>query len=238
MSGPWDQLANGFMQFYGQDVAAGVENELNESYVPYDFTNDPDSAADESDGRTGWSAYNVPLGTNFFSYYNMGNVGFISYSGAHDYEEMLPYFRDACSFMDDVKPDAVLLLGHWNTAGLGCNNNMTVPNTFLELQALPECSAVASKMRYVMGHTHCNVVSEEDVGFMVAGQGMTSEHLPCDGNFGIPVVDTHDGLFNMYFFDVEKYEEYDHYDEILDCITTNGVSQCYHLATTWSSVPL
>ena len=33
---------------------------------------------------------------------------------------------------------------------------------------------------------------------------MTSEHLECDGNYGLPVVDTHDGFFRVYYFDIAQ----------------------------------
>ena len=89
-----------------------------------------------------------------------------------------------------------------------------------------------------MGHLHCNTVVEPDVGFMVAGQGMTAEHLECDGKYGLPFVDTYGGNFSIYYFDIQKYDEYDNYDVIIDCIKTNGISQCYHLAEVWTSVPL
>ena len=61
------------MQFYGQDVAAGVHNEAIGSTSPLDFSRDPDGPDA--------SAYNFPVASNFFSYYMLGNVGFISYSG-------------------------------------------------------------------------------------------------------------------------------------------------------------
>lgn len=68
---------------------------------------------------------------------------------------------------------------------------------------------------------------------------MTSSHLPCDGDYGIPVIDTHDNKFAIYYFDIQNYNAgVDNYQSILDCINTNGVSGCYHLATTWSSVLL
>jgi hypothetical protein len=66
---------------------------------------------------------------------------------------------------------------------------------------------------------------------------MTSS-LPCHGNFGLPVVDTYGGNFSVYFYDIAQLDEYDNYEEILACLTENGVSGCYHLATLWSSVPL
>lgn len=45
---PNDQLGNGFMQWYGQDVAASLISEAIGQTAPYDFTVNPDSeTADE-----------------------------------------------------------------------------------------------------------------------------------------------------------------------------------------------
>lgn len=71
----------------------------------------------------------------------------------------------------------------------------------------------------------------------VAGQGMTAS-LPCGGNYGLPVIDTYDDKFSVYFFDIAQLDEYDHFDDIFNCISENGLSGCYHLASVWSSVPL
>jgi hypothetical protein len=94
-----DQLGNGFMQFYGQDVAAGVANELNGSFAPLDFSVEP------------VTRNSMPPASDFFWYYTMGNTGFIGYSGAHSYEEMLPYLKESCLFMEAENPATVLLLG-------------------------------------------------------------------------------------------------------------------------------
>lgn len=229
-----DQLGNGFMQWNGQDVAASVVPSSDPQAVPdspYDFVNDPD--AEDADSQA-----SLPPLTNFFSYYKMGNVGFISYSGAHDYISTAPYLEEACDYFNANPPDAVLLLGHWNSRGLGCSSDMSVPEFYKEILEIPSCSGLGDKLRYVMGHLHCNTVVEPDVGFMVAGQGMTAEHLECDGKYGLPFVDTYGGNFSIYYFDIQKYDEYDNYDVIIDCIKTNGISQCYHLAEVWTSVPL
>lgn len=69
---------------------------------------------------------------------------------------------------------------------------------------------------------------------------MTSS-APCGGGYGLPIVDTHGGMFNIYYFDIQadrEDEKYDNYDAILDCIKENGVSQCYHLAKLWTTKPL
>lgn len=86
-------------------------------------------------------------------------------------EETTPYFEEACEFMTNNDPSAVLLLGHWNTKGLGCTNDMNVPDTYREIiETIPKCNThhMKEKLRYIMGHMHCNVVVEDDVGFMVS----------------------------------------------------------------------
>lgn len=230
-----DQLANGFMQFNGQDVAASVAPEQAVTLAPFDFSVDPD--AEDA------TAHSLPPAGNFFSYYKLGNTGFMSYSGGHSYNESAPYFEEACNFMTESAAAAVVLLGHWNLPGLGCTADMDVPHTYKEiLSTIPACAELSGKMRYMMGHVHCNVVVEQDVGYMVAGQGMATS-LPCAGHYGMPIIDTHNGTFSVYYFDIQNVEgeveqQYDNYDAILDCITQNGVSGCYHLATEWSSTPL
>ena len=52
---PPDQLGNGFMQYYGQDVAASASSDF---AVPYDFSVDPD--AGEADGSS------IPPASDFF----------------------------------------------------------------------------------------------------------------------------------------------------------------------------
>ena len=44
---------------------------------------------------------------------------------------------------------------------------MFVPATYHEILSLPACAPIADRMKYFMGHEHCNKVVEKDVGFMV-----------------------------------------------------------------------
>lgn len=229
-----DQLGFGFMQYNAQDTAASVQPAQIESEVPFDFSVNPD--AEDA------TAHSIPPASNFFSYFKLGNVGFIAYSGAHTFDESSSLFDEACQHLNSetggAGADAVVLLGHWNTPGLGCPEDMNVPKTYRQLIAeIPSCAAISDKMRYIMGHMHCNVVYEQDVGFMVAGQGMTAS-VPCEGNYGLPIIDTFNSTFSIYFFDIQQWDEYDNYDTILECVKENGVSGCYHLATQWTSTPL
>jgi hypothetical protein len=210
------------MQWYGQDVQAGLA-----SHIPYDFSVDPDVKP---------SAENLPPAKNFFSYNKIGNVAFFGYSGAHSYEETLPLFEEACNWAQAEMPAVILLVSHWNYEGMGCETDMILPNVYKELSSLPSCAPVASKFRYVMGHTHANVVVEKDIGFMVAGQGMYSKVEDYGtGDFGFPIFDSTDSRFRVYYFSFAKSGVFDSdsYDAILDCIVRNGVSGCYSLATLW-----
>mmetsp|Transcript_10997 Transcript_10997/g.16760 ORF Transcript_10997/g.16760 Transcript_10997/m.16760 type:complete len:515 (-) Transcript_10997:175-1719(-) len=220
-----DQLGNGFMQFYAQDVAASEVDPT----VPFDFSKDPD-APDTN-------AENLPPASNYFYYNQVGNVGFIGYSGAHTWEESEGYFTEACTWASSTPGiSTLLLLGHWNSDGDGCDSEMTVPEVYKSIASLPACEPVASKMRYMLGHKHCNMVMEEGAGFMVGGIGMSD--YQCGGDFGIPVVDTTGGSFKVYYFPVQgawPTDKVDNYNEVLSCITENGVSGCYHLAVEWAN---
>lgn len=217
-----DQLGNGFMQWNGQDVAASVVDPSK----PYDFSVNPD---------VNQNAYNIPPGSNYFYYHQLGNVAFIGYSGAHKYEEMQGQFEEACSWAQSTNPDVILLVGHWNSDGDGCESDMTVPAIYSSITSLPACQPVASKIKYVEGHKHCNMIVEPDVGFMVGGIGMSD--YQCGGELGIPVFDTTGGSFKIYYFPITKFNEFDNYDETINCIKQHGISGCYHLATLWVNTP-
>ena len=80
---------------------------------------------------------------------------------------MSAYFTEACEWASSAGVDVLLLLGHWNSEGDGCTADAAVPAAYQELIKLPACAAVSSKMKYFMGHKHCNYVTETDIGFMV-----------------------------------------------------------------------
>lgn len=227
---PADQLGNGFMQFYGQDVAASYS--AADGVTPYDFSVNLDEIKPASD--------TLPPLSNFFFYHQIGNVAFIGYSGAYPYEDTVPYFEEACSWAVSVDPAVVLLLGHWNgDGGDGCDSDMSVPNAFHELLDIDACAPLANKLRYVEGHKHCNLVEENGTGFMVAGMGMSG----C-GDFGFPVFDSVGDEFNVYYFPLQQApiggidNVFDNYDAILSCIQAKGVSGCYDMATKWSTTPI
>jgi hypothetical protein len=155
---------------------------------------------------------------------------------------MQPKFEEACEWATSSGADVVMLLGHWNQPGDGCEDAATVPEVYNELRSLPACASVASKLKYFEGHRHCNIIMEKDVGFMVGGQGMIDfMQSPCGGELGFPIVDTTNGRFKVYYFLISTIAArggYDQYDAVLECFRTKGVSQCYHLATLWADATL
>ena len=125
------------------------------------------------------------------------------------------------------------ILGHWNSDGDGCASDATVPAVYEQLSNLPACRAVKNKMKYFMGHTHCNHVTQTDIGYMIGGVGMSDRS--CAPVFGFSVIDTTNNAVNVYYFGVQQINpSFDHYEDILNCIQKSGVSGCYHLATQWS----
>lgn len=219
-----DQLGNGFMQFYGQDVIASLAS----ATTPYDFVNNPDAQST--------NAENLPPASNYFFYNKIGNVVFIGFSGAHRYATMTDYVREACDYAVSSQADSVFLLGHWNNLGDGADADATVPNFYQEMIKETSCQPIAEKIRYFMGHKHCNLITQKDIGFMVGAQGMSDAQ--CGGAFGIPVVDTTEGRFRVYYFPLAQADQFDNSEEILACIQQHGVSGCYQLATVWADVPL
>mmetsp|Transcript_8866 Transcript_8866/g.20713 ORF Transcript_8866/g.20713 Transcript_8866/m.20713 type:complete len:482 (+) Transcript_8866:133-1578(+) len=117
----WDQFGNGFMQFYAQDSYAASELQPGSPEAPFDFSSDPDH------GR----AHNNPFGgqkvslPNTFFFNQIGNSGFIGFSGAYPIVETLPLLRDACAALAQTPGvDIVWLLGHWDMENLGCKAHM------------------------------------------------------------------------------------------------------------------
>jgi len=223
---PKDQQGNGFMQFYGQDVKAG-EVDIK---MPYDFSVNPDGPNKGGE--------NLPPASNYMFYNQVGNTAFIGYSGAHSWASHESFFEEACQWATTENPDAIVLLNHWNGAGDGCDDDMTSAAVYSKLLTMPQCAPVANKMRHFMGHKHCNLITDKDVGFMVGAMGM-ADASGCGGDFGFPVVDTTGGKFQVYYFPIDAENGFvDNYDAILSCVKANGASGCYHLATLWSSTPL
>jgi len=215
-----DQFGNGFMQYYAMDVMAGANDAVNF----LDFSQNPSKGS-------GYMKKNLPKASNFQSYFKIGNLAFISYSGAYSDKEQTPFLKEACKWLGEQKDVmSAFVIGHWNDGGLGCADGMSVPQVRAKVEAIDGCGEYSDRLKYLMGHTHCNQVTETNVGFMVAGMGMEG----C-GNFGVPVVDTTNGTTQVLYYPIqESSSSTDKYAVIEECFRTKGVGNCKDLASSWA----
>jgi hypothetical protein len=224
---PDDQFGNGHMQFYAMDAVSSSHSDVLSppGGVPFlNFSIDPDKSK---------AGNRLPSAENFFSYFKLGNAAFVLYSGGYEYSTTKTYFQQGCAYLKEAKPDVAFLVGHWNYyAGgvMGCEKDMDVPDVYSEIKGYDGCAQLDAKdsLKYVMGHVHCNKVTEKDKGFMLAGQGMEG----C-GNFGVPYVDTSDGRVEIIYYNVQDKTGTDEYDKIMACFKAHGPAKCKDLGTVW-----
>jgi len=218
-----DQFANGFMQYYAMDTVAS----RNDSVKFIDFENSPDK------GGPCKLKKNVPKQENFQSYFKIGNLGFISYSAIYPDEEQRPFLEEACHWLGgQSEVSTAFIIGHWNNGNLGAARGMSVPNVRSKVNMLEGCNKFGDNLKYFMGHTHCNEVTETGVGFMVAGMGMEG----C-GNFGVPVVDSTSDKTEVFYYPIQDAEDAskgDKYNVTVSCFEENGVGGCISLADKWA----
>ena len=216
----FDQAGYGLTQFYGQDPIASKT--ASSGFL--DFSVDPDETE-------AWSSLNQNH-TNFFTYNKLGSLGFIGYAGGATKNETLQLFEEACAFMDETKPSHVILLGHWDSSGMGCDDDMTVPAIYAEISAFKGCD-IGDRLKAFDGHTHCNELQQaglvEEAIFMIGGHGMSG----CS-QYGFAYVDADKDRLAIHYFE-ERTPGHDNYEAILSCVREQGVGNCTHLATTWLS---
>jgi hypothetical protein len=214
---PFDQFGNGFMQFYGQDVLASKNNTVNF----LDFSINPD----------GWRG-RLASANNFFQYKIMGNVGYIGYSCAYSWEEQLPFFQEACSYMGENKPTWLMILGHWDEDGAGAATNMNVPSVVAKVELIPGCN-VATGLKGWMGHKHCNQIIQPGKLFMAGGSGFLHGSGPdppgCD-EAGLVYLRTTVDRMEIVMYD---YTQEADYNALLACVGKNGLGGCTQLGTVW-----
>jgi hypothetical protein len=207
-----DNFGNGLMQWYAQDA---MSSKLNPA-APFDFSQDPD-------------LYQVAHFSNFFYYYMLGNVAFISYTGAASWSDQYSYFAEACSWVESHNPALVVLMSHWDADNLGCASGMAAPEAFSQILSMPGCSALAPRIKYFEGHNHCNKVTNPNVGFMIGAFGMSG----C-GDLGLPVLDTRNGEAKLWYFSLGSGGvRHSNWDTVLGCIRANGASSCTQYADQW-----
>lgn len=183
--------------------------------------------------------------SNFFSFYKIGNIGIIGYSGVGDLERTLSDFKQACAYFADSPPPAgIFILGHWNYANTGVSSGMDTPAIRSQVQKFKGCD-IGDSLRYIDGHTHCNVVQERGesspIGFMSGARGMIDSGK-CLPMMGFTFVDSsRDNKLRVYHF----HEHGAHaiggkgHAAIKDCVTnTSSLHACTHLAELWLEADL
>jgi len=211
-----DSFGNGHMQWYAQDTVASKSDESK----LFDFSANPDR-------------HQIVDISNSFWYYTMGNVAFIGFSNSYDWEVTEPYFQEACQWVNDTNPALVVIIGHWNSGGLGAPSGMGTESVFPRVQRLPGCDSVGSRLKYVEGHQHCNKVTADNTGFMFGAFGF-EDGASCAGAFGLPILDTRNGVARIYYFELGvNGQRTPDYDNIINCVSTRGYSACTKYAQLW-----
>jgi len=216
-----DSYANGHMQWYAQDAvsASSASN-------PFDFSANPDWGQVAAIGNTFW-------------YHAIGNVAFIGFSNAYDWGSSYSHFVDACAWVETQQPELVVLMGHWNGVNLGCASGMDTDDVYGKVAALPGCSSLGSRLKYIEGHKHCNYVTKSNTGFLLGSFGFEDGDGSCSGAFGIPVLDTRNGVAKLYYYELGEHGyKTGNFDAILACFRDNGLSGCTQYAQVWMSETL
>lgn len=190
----YNQFGYGFAQYYMMDVDASHRNDND----PFPFTFPP-SAAPSMD------ILKVPSQDNFFHYSTVGPLGFILFNGAIEFEA--DRFERACKYFSPDEPGGhvqfVLLMGHWSSSNMGCQERMHTAGVFEEMGRVDGslsryCYPLVRKNRvyFVDGHDHVNKVLGPH-GMRVAGMGMAGT-----GAFGFPLVQVYQsrGKANQWHF--------------------------------------
>tara|TARA_B110000208_G_scaffold167494_1_gene206988 strand:- start:643 stop:1959 length:1317 start_codon:yes stop_codon:yes gene_type:complete len=167
-----DSFGNGFMQYFALDtlaslhpappsgVASGEPASIQDlAHNFFDFRGNPDHI--QADGN-----HTLPVASNFFYYYQLGNVGLIGFSGAATLAETTPQLMEACASFAatpmSTRPRAIYLLGHWTRSGASsCSAGMGTPDVYKIVVTLPGCEN--GNVRFMMGHEHCNRIWDESV---------------------------------------------------------------------------
>jgi len=193
---------------------------------PFDFSANPDQ-------------HEIVAISNTFWYYTVGNVAMIGFANSYSWHLSEPYFEEACKFIDETKPALVLLQGHWNSGGLGAIDGMDTEHVYTKIQRVPGCDNLGTRLKYVEGHKHCNQIIQKNTGFVLGAFGFEDGDSSCAGAFGLPILDTRNGVAKLNYFELGRYgRRADNFNDIIHCFKTQGYSNCTHYADVWMEEPL
>merc|ERR1711920_1033615 len=97
----------------------------------------------------------------------IGNVALIGFSSSYDWDVSLPYFQEACEWVGSTQPALAVLVGHWNSQNSGCLQGMTTSSIYHRVRKMTGCDTLGTRLKYVEGHKHCNLVKENNTGFLL-----------------------------------------------------------------------
>jgi len=212
---PWDQFGNGFMQYYGQDTEAALRSG---GATPFDFSASPEEQQ-------------IPRLENFVFSHQIGDVGFFGYSGAHRWTELKPFTERFCRWANSTTTiRTVVVLGHWQRDDGGCIDT-SAPNVWSAIRQQHECGD--KLVLFVDGHTHCNLVTEPERGFMVGANGM-GPGLGCEPQFGFIVLESGSAEINgrayarVDYFEIAN-DTADNWGTLYRCLRMSGYTGCRDL---------
>ena len=238
---PQDQYGNGFMQWYAQDTMAAKRDPT----MPFNFSVAPKCTTCEA-GVCDCTTQKADA-SNFFHYSILGNVGLLSFSGAHAWEPQAAWFDEACAYFADAKtqPEHVLLISHFSD----CENGACCSSASTGKGSIPGCSTqdmdvfsiqklLHTSPRFAggpcaralgaMGHSHCNALkyySDQTAPiFQLGGMGMSSAACSETSNpsevWGFGLFDTTGGSRLVYFpFALPDAADQ---DDVRACLKKNG----------------
>uniref|UniRef100_A0A7S1MSJ1 Calcineurin-like phosphoesterase domain-containing protein n=1 Tax=Neobodo designis TaxID=312471 RepID=A0A7S1MSJ1_NEODS len=241
-----DQFGNGYMQYYGMDTESSA---VSGAAGPWNFSVNPDTV--DALGRVFTAQHNpqpnqryLPDASNFQYYTQVGNLGVVSYSGAHHHSEIESFFARACTWFTSgdraSSIDWILVVGHWSRDTSGASDKTMTPA--MAAQAVKDLGCPAAKTYYFEGHTHCNMPTG-DGGFIVGGFGKSNNHC---SQFGIPYLDTTGDRLQVVYFPISKQMvpsaedtpeqvaaelkgAHERYALLSQCVAVNPISECLFL---------
>jgi len=223
-------FGHSFMQWYAQDTMAGKHDPQH----PFNFSVVPPAAnATTCKQDTGY----CPSADNFFSYYMLGNVGFIGFSGHDSFEQQQDSFEEACQYFEGHRDSLqeVVLLGHWAGADHGCPVDGDTGST-QRLLRQRFSSTPCGRAKAFYGHVHCNERQGWDCGslggtdcFQIGAAGANDAR--CDAHWGVLYFDSTNGTRLTYFQLGDATS--DTSKSLLDCLQSKGLHECTAYGTPW-----
>merc|ERR1712146_851329 len=105
------------------------------------------------------------------------------------------------------------------------------------MSSMPGCQRFGERLKYIVGHDHCNVIQErsksgEPLGFRIGGYGMMGNECP-EGQQGFLFLDSTSRHLRLFYFEIISRTGEDRFEQIHHCASHHGLPACTHLATPW-----